>query len=129
VKTHPNDAELHELLGEVLLKERKFAGAQQEFMASVTIRPDYGVAYGSLAVAANENKDYALTIRALEARAKLMPETPVSYFLRATALDHLQNYKQAAQYYHLFLDAAGGKYPDEEWKARHRLVWIESNKR
>jgi tetratricopeptide (TPR) repeat protein len=124
-----NDAELHQLLGEVLLKERKFPDAQQEFAATLKLKPDLGVAYGSLAVAANENQNYALTIKALEVRAKLLPETPVSYFLRATALDHLQDYKQAAQYYHLFLDAASGKYPDEEWKARHRLVWIESKKR
>jgi Tfp pilus assembly protein PilF len=128
VSTHPNDADLHELLGEALLKERKFPDAQQEFMAAVKIKPDLGVAYGSLAIAANENQNYALTVKALEARAKLIPENPISYFLRATALDHLKDYKQADQYYHLFLDAASGKYPDEEWKARHRLVWIESKK-
>jgi len=128
VSTHPNDADFHELLGEALLKERKFPDAQQEFMAAVKIKPDLGVAYGSLAIAANENQNYALTVKALEARAKLIPENPISYFLRATALDHLKDYKQADQYYHLFLDAANGKYPDEEWKARHRLVWIESKK-
>ena len=128
LSTHPNDADLHELLGEALLKERKFPDAQQEFMTAVKIKPDLGVAYGSLAIAANENQNYALTVRALEARAKLIPENPISYFLRATALDHLKDYKQADQYYHLFLDAANGKYPDEEWKARHRLVWIESKK-
>ena len=129
IKGHPNDAELHQLLGEVLLKEHKFPDAQQEFIATVKIKPDLGDAYGSLAKAANENQNYALTIKALEVRAKLLPETPASYFLRATALDHLRNYKQAAQYYHLFLDAANGKYPDDEWKARHRLIWIESKKR
>jgi tetratricopeptide (TPR) repeat protein len=128
VSAHQSDAELHGQLGEVLLKERKFADAQQEFMATIKLKPDLGLAYGSLAVAANENQNYPLTIKALELRAKLLPETPVSYFLRATALDHLQDYKQAGQYYHLFLDAANGKYPDEEWKARHRLVWIESKK-
>jgi tetratricopeptide (TPR) repeat protein len=129
IKGHPNDAELHQLLGEVLLKERRFPDAQQEFIATVKIKPDLGDAYGSLAKAANENQNYALAIKALEVRAKLLPETPASYFLRATALDHLRDYKQAAQYYHLFLDAANGKYPDDEWKARHRLIWIESKKR
>jgi len=128
IKAHPNDAELHQLLGEVLLKERKYPDAQQEFLATVKIKPDFGDAYGSLAIAANENQNYALTIKALEVRAKLLPETPASYFLRASALDHLRDYKQAAQYYHLFLDAANGKYPDDEWKARHRLIWIESKK-
>ncbi|MGD0468366.1 MAG: tetratricopeptide repeat protein [Terriglobales bacterium] len=129
IKAHPNDAELHQLLGEVLLKERKYPDAQQEFMVTVKVKPDFGVAYGTLAIAANENQNYALAIKALEVRAKLLPETPSSYFERASALDHLRDYKQAAQYYHLFLDAANGKYPDDEWKARHRLIWIESKKR
>lgn len=127
-RARPDDAEAHDLLGEVLLKERKFPDAQQEFVTSVKIKPDLGVAYGGLAIAANENQNYALTVKALEVRAKLLPEDPISYFLRATAFDHLKDYKQAGQYYHLFLDASGGKYPNEEWKARHRLVWIESGK-
>lgn len=126
---HPNDADLHGQLGGVLLKEHKFPDAQAEFIATIKLKPDLGEAYGSLAVAANETNNYPLTIKALDARAKLLPETPVSYFLRATALDHLQDYKQASKYYHLFLDSAGGKYPDEEWKARHRLVAIEPKKR
>ena len=127
-RARPDDAEVHDLLGEVLLKERKFTDAQQEFATSVKIKPDLGVAYGDLAIAANENQNYALTVKALEVRAKLLPENPISYFLRATAFDHLRDYKQAGQYYHLFLDASGEKYPNEEWKARHRLVWIESGK-
>lgn len=126
--SRPNDADLHGQLGEVLLKEHKFNDAETEFITAIKLKPDLGAAYGSLAVAANETKNYPLTIKALDARAKLLPETPVSYFLRATALDHLQDYKQASQYYHLFLDSAAGKYPDEEWKARHRLVAIEPKK-
>ena len=39
------------------------------------------------------------------------------------------DYKQAAVDYHLFLDSAGGKYPDQEWQARHRLIAIEPKKR
>jgi cytochrome c-type biogenesis protein CcmH/NrfG len=128
IVSHPNDAEAHDSLGEVLLKERKFTEAQQEFITTVKLKPDLGLAYGSLAIAANENQNYALTIKALEVRAKLLPENAISYFLRATALDHQTNYKDAARYYHLFLDAANGKYPNEEWKARHRLVWIDSRK-
>jgi len=128
ITVHPSDAELHGQLGEVLLNEHKFPEAQQEFMTTIKLKPDFGAAYGSLAVAANENQNYALTIKALDVRDKPQPEIPRSYFLRATALDHLRDYKQAAQYYHRFLDAASGKYPNEEWKARHRLVWIESKK-
>ncbi len=124
----PNNAELHHGLGQALLKQRKFPEAQEEFLAAVKIRPDFGAGYGDLAAAANENKNYDLVIKALDARAKLLPEIPVSYFLRATAYDHLRDYRQATANYHLFLQVANGQYPDQEWQARHRLIAIEPKK-
>ena len=54
------------------------------------LKPDFGEAYGDLAFAAGENKDYPLVIKALDARVKLLPENPVTYFLRASAYDHLR---------------------------------------
>ncbi|MBV8053242.1 MAG: tetratricopeptide repeat protein [Acidobacteriaceae bacterium] len=126
--TNPNDAQAHHGLGVVLLKEKKFPLAQQEFLTAIRLKPDFGAAYGDLAVAANENKNYELAIKAADARAKYLPEIPVSYFLRATAYDHLRDYKQAAVNYHKFLEVAQGAYPDQEWQARHRLIAIEPKK-
>jgi tetratricopeptide (TPR) repeat protein len=125
---NPRDAELHHGLGVVLMKKKNFAAAQQELLTTVKLKPDYGAAYGDLAVVANENKNYELAIKATDARAKFLPEIPVSYFLRATAYDHLRDYKQAAENYHRFLEVAHGDYPDQEWQARHRLIAIEPKK-
>ncbi len=124
----PGDAELHCDLGKALLKQRKFPDAQQELMAAVSLKRDFGGAWGDLAVAANENKNYELAIKALDARAQLLGEIPVGYFLRATAYDHLRAYKQAAENYHRFLEVANGQFPDQEWQARHRLIAIEPKK-
>lgn len=124
----PADAELHDDLGEALLKDKKFPEAQQELLAAVKLKPDFGVAYGNLAVAASENKDYQLAIKAADARAKFLPEIPISFFLRATAYDHLREYKQAVENYRRFLEVAGGKYPDQEWQARHRLIALNPKK-
>ena len=129
LKSNPNDAELHNSLGEILLKQKQFPEAEQEFEAAIKLKPDFGLAYGNLAIAADENKNYPLAIRALDVRDKLLPPTTVGHFMRATAYDHLHDYKQASVYYHLFLDAAKGKYPDQEWQARHRLIAIEPKKR
>jgi tetratricopeptide (TPR) repeat protein len=126
--TQPQDPDLHYRLGQTLMKLKKFSDAEQEFLATVKFKPDWGAAYGDLAVAANENQNYAMAIRALDARAKFLPEIPVGYFLRATAYDHLRDYHQAAANYHLFLQVANGKYPDQEWQARHRLIAIEPKK-
>ena len=125
---NPNDAALHQSLGKTLLDQKKFADAEKEFLAAVKLKPDLGAAYGDLAFAASENKDYPLTIKALEARVKFLPEIPFTYFLRATAYDHLKDFKRAAMNYHLFLNTANGKYPEQEWQASHRLVAIEAKK-
>ena len=128
LSSSPNETSLHLGLGRVLLKQKKFAEAEQELLKAAQLKPDSGETYGELAVAANENKDYQLAIKAADLRAKYLPENPMSYFLRATAYDHLRDAKQAAKYYHQFLDVAEGKYPDQEWQATHRLIAIEPKK-
>jgi tetratricopeptide (TPR) repeat protein len=128
IATHGRDAELHRQLGETLLLEKRFPEAQQEFATAVNLKPDLGEAYGGLAFAAGENKDYVLALRALDARAKLLPDVPIIYFLRGSAYDHLRDFKKAATNYRLFLNTAQGKYPDEEWQAKHRLIAIDPKK-
>ena len=128
VAVHPNDAELRRRLGRALLLEKKTKDAEQEFATAVKLKPDLGEAYGDLAFAASENQEYELAIRALDARGKLLPENPATYFVRASAYDHLRKFKPAAANYRLFLKTANGKYPDYEWKATHRLIAIEPKK-
>jgi len=120
----PNDAGLHYRFGRALLQQKKFDLAQQEILKSIQLKPG-GEAYGDLAIAANENKQYPMVVQALDLRAKLLPENPMTYFLRATAYDHMHDNKQASKYYHEFLNVAGGKFPDQEWQATHRLIAIE----
>lgn len=124
----PNDGALHQSLGKALLEQKKFAEAEKELLVTVKLKPDLGDAYGDLAFAASENKDYPLTIKALDARAKFLPEEAITYFVRASAYDHLKDYKRAAANFHLFLNMAHGKYPDQEWQAKHRLIAIEPKK-
>jgi Flp pilus assembly protein TadD len=129
VTAQPKDPELHRGLGQALLRQKKFAEAEQEFLAAVRLKRDSPDAYVDLAFAASENKNYELAIRALNGRAMLNAEMPpVCFFLRASAYDHLRDYKQAALDYHHFLDVAKGKYPDQEWQATHRLIAIEPKK-
>ncbi len=130
VTAQPRDPELHRGLGQALLRQKKFPEAQQEFLAAVRLKRDWPDVYVDLAFAASENKNYELTIRALNGRAMLNAEMPaICFFLRASAYDHLRDYKQAALDYHQFLNVANGKYPDQEWQATHRLIAIEPKKR
>jgi predicted Zn-dependent protease len=124
----PKDPALHQSLGQTLLKGKKYAAAQQEFEEAVTLKPDFGEAYGDLAFAASANKNYPLTLKALDMRVKFLPEEPSTYFMRASAYDHLTDVKRAVLNYHLFLNSAHGKYPDYEWQAKHRLIALEPKK-
>jgi tetratricopeptide (TPR) repeat protein len=120
----PTDAQLHLDYGTALMHQLKYPEAQAVLLKAVQLKPNLVEAYFDLGYAAEQNKNYDLTIRALDARAKLQPETPATYFLRATAFDNLRMYKPAAENYKLFLGVAGGKFPDQEFQARHRLKAI-----
>jgi tetratricopeptide (TPR) repeat protein len=123
----PTDAQLHLDYGTALMHQLKYPEAQAVLLKAVQLNPNMVQAYSDLAYAAEQNKNYELTIRVLDARAKLQPETPATYFLRATAYDNLRMYKPAAANYKLFLGVAGGKFPDQEFQARHRLKAILPN--
>ncbi|MFB3815223.1 MAG: tetratricopeptide repeat protein [Terriglobales bacterium] len=128
LQRNPNDAAARAGLGSALLHLRKPQVALNELLAAVKLDPKLGEAYGDLAIAASQNKNYELTVKALDARAQLLPETPATYFLRATAYDNLHLTKEAAANYRRFLEAADGRFPDQEWQARHRLIAIEPTK-
>ena len=125
VQAAPNDATLHYMYGNALLRLHKNAEAAQQALAAIKLNPKLGEAYNDLAFAAAENKDYALSLKALDARAQFYPETQGTYFLRATNYDNLRDMKQAVAAYKQFLAVADGKFPDQEWQARHRLIAID----
>jgi Flp pilus assembly protein TadD len=125
VQKMPKNAEAHLALGSLLMHTRKYPEAQQELLLAVQLKPDLAGAYGSLAVVSAENKNYQLTLKALDYRAKFLPEQPLTYFLRATTFDNLKAVPQAVDYYQRFLAADQGKLPDQEWQARHRLMALD----
>lgn len=124
IAQNPNDAQLYSDYGSALVHQHQYPEAQAALLKAIQLNPRLVEAYFDLGYAAEQNKNYELTIRVLDARAKLQPETPATYFLRATAYDSLKMYKPAAENYKLFLKVAGGKFPDQEFQARHRLKAI-----
>jgi Flp pilus assembly protein TadD len=125
VQKMPQDAQAHYSLGGLLMNEKKFEESQRELLTALKLKPDLADAYGNLAVVAAANKDYVLALRALDARAKYLPEIPATYFLRATSFDNLKDIPHAVEYYQRFLAIDDGKFPDQEWQARHRLIAID----
>ncbi len=121
----PQDAEAHFALGSALMEEKKYPESQEELLYAARLKPDIPELYGNLAVVAVSNKNYDLAIRALDERAKYLPETPATYFWRAISYDNLKATAKAVENYKKFLATDGGKMPNQEWQARHRLIAID----
>ncbi len=124
----PDDPELLDEVADALIHLRRFAEAEAilfralahpQMFPTPASRAD---AAGHLAFAASQNFHPEVVLQALSVRATVLPQSPSSLFLAATAHDRLHHRKEAADLYRQFLLVANGKFPDEESEARHRLL-------
>lgn len=130
----PADPTLLDDRADALIHLKRYAEAQQ-ILDRATAQPsafsnreDLAAAASHLAFAASQNNDPNTTLRALQLRATILPQSPSSLFLAATAHDKLHHVRQASDLYKQFLSVANNKFPDEEWEARHRLIALDHMK-
>lgn len=121
----PQDPALLVAHGQNLIRQLKYAEAFAAFDKATRLDPSNTDGWSGLAFAASKTNQPLITIQALTMRAKSLPELPSTYFLWATAYDALHQKANAATYYHHFLTASAGKFPDQEWQARQRLLVLE----
>ena len=124
----PEDPALLVAHGQELIQQMKYGAAYAAFDQATRLEPASGDAWSGLAFAAMRTGQPAVTLHALTMRSKLLPEVPATYFLWATSYDTLHEKAEAISYYHRFLEASAGKFPDQEWQARQRLVLLEKQK-
>ena len=130
----PQDPTLLDDSANVQIHLKKFAEAESLLKRAIAQpsafpgKDDLALAASHLAFAASENNDPTTTLQAIEIRDKVLPQSPSSLFLAATAHDKLHHTKQATDLYKQFLSVANGQFPDEEWEARHRLITLDHTK-
>lgn len=124
----PEDPDLLVGHGHNLLELLKYSEAFAAYDKATRLDPANAGAWGGLAFAASKTNQPSVTLHALTMRSRYLPETPSTYFLWATAYDSLHDKVSAAAYYHHFLDASAGKFPNQEWQARQRLLLLEGKK-
>jgi predicted Zn-dependent protease len=125
LSAHPNDPDLLIAHGRSLIRQLKFAEAFSLFNRATQQDPANADGWSGLAFAASKTGNPEVTLHALTMRSKYLPDIPSTYFLWATSYDTLHDKAAAITYYHHFLEAAAGKYPDQEWQARQRLLLLE----
>jgi tetratricopeptide (TPR) repeat protein len=118
---NPNDSGLLIAHGQNLVHQGLVAQAYAIFDKATKIDASSADAWSGLAFTASRTNRPDVTVHALTMRSQYAPENASSLFLWATAYDSLHQKDQAVAYYHRFLDAAGGKFPNQEWQARQRL--------
>lgn len=130
----PNDPKLLDALGSTQVMQGQDAEAEATLEKAVALRAGFGddqawgEAEGHLAFAASKNNDPQTCLQALAARATVLPESPTSLFLEATAYDHLRKRSEAIKAYQAFLTVAGGKFPDQEWQAKQRVQLLDKER-
>ena len=130
IRQSQNDGELLDEYADALIRlhrSAEAAAALRPLLTRTDLFPreqERAEAAGRLAFAASQSNDPSTVLQALAVRATVLPQSPATLFLAATAHDKLHDVKQAADLYHQFLAAANGKFPDEEFEARHRLITL-----
>ena len=120
----PNDPALLIGHGQNLIRQLRYAEAFAAFNKATQLDPANPDGWSGVAFAASRTNQPSITLHALTMRSKYLPEVPSTYFLWATAYDTLHQNAEAAAYYQHFLDSAAGKFPDQEWQARQRLLLL-----
>ena len=127
----PKNYDLRMLAGRALRDQKKFPQAATQFVAAAQLKPDAVQPWSELAGVAVLAESYPQALAALDKVKALGGETTSHLYLRAIILDKLRQLKPALAAYQAFLATSGGKYPDEEFKARQRarILQTELNKR
>jgi predicted Zn-dependent protease len=125
LKSRPDDPDLLIAHGQNLIRQQKFAEAFTAFSQATEKDEANPDGWSGLAFAASKLGRPEVTLHALTMRSKYLPDIPSTYFLWATSYDTLHDKTAAITYYHHFLEAAAGKYPNQEWQARQRLLVLE----
>lgn len=121
----PDDNEVRMFYRRLLRDQRKFPEAAAQFQAVATRDPQSARAWSELAGVLLVAEQYPQALAALDRVRALGAETPPDLFFRGLAFDHLNQAKQALENYNGFLAASKGAFPNQEWQARGRVVFLE----
>jgi tetratricopeptide (TPR) repeat protein len=117
---HPEDFELHMVVGRLYRDKREFAKAANQFTAAAQITPDSVQAWNEAAASFVLAELYPQALAALDKIHTLNAETAGDFYFRAIVLDKLRQVKPALANYQRFLQLSEGKFPDQEFIARQR---------
>jgi tetratricopeptide (TPR) repeat protein len=130
----PNSPTLLDDLGTAQVMQQHYAEAETTLSQAAALRDQFrddklwAETETHLAFAASKNNDPKTCLQALAARSTVLPNSAYPLFLQAISYDSLHQFKEARDAYKAFLALADGKFPTEEFQARHRLIALQNEK-
>lgn len=121
VQAEPANFDMRMFYGRLLRDQKRYDEAVQQFYAAVQQRKESPEAWNEFTAMLILLKKYDMALNALEKVKSMNGETPAYFYFRAIMLDAMTQHEPALDSYQRFLAVAGGKFPDEEWKARQRV--------
>jgi tetratricopeptide (TPR) repeat protein len=131
---HPDDPALLDDLGSAQVMQQHYTAAVATLTRAIGLRSAFhddqawAEAETHLAFAASKNGQPRLCLDALASRSTVLPDAAYPLFLEAISHDSLKQYRDAERAYKAFLALANGKYPNEEFQAKHRLIALQNMK-
>lgn len=126
IETHPNEARLYGVLGATLIHERKYRQAENAFQQELRLSPESISGKQGLASALYSEGRYAEAIPLLASVLQAPHPSAQMYFALAACYDRLHAVRPAIQAYEEFIQASGGKPPDQAWRAQQRINLLEA---
>ncbi len=125
LRTNPNDFDVLLAVGKMEMAKHNYPVCANLFLQAAKVKPDSAEAWNNAASALILAGSYPQAIAALDHIRAMGAEKPANLYWRAVVLDKLHQPKPALASYQQFLAESQGKYPDQEFLARHRSIALE----
>ena len=125
VYAEPNNWDLTMALGRLLRDMKKYPNAVGVFSRAAQLQPQKKESWSELGGMLFVLQDYPKALVAFDKLIELGDASTGALYFRAITLDHMHEYKLSLPAYEKFLAVSQNKSPDEEFKARQRIIVIK----
>lgn len=125
VNAEPGNWDLMMALGRLLRDMKQFPNAANVFSRAAQVQPQKKESWSELGGMLFVLKEYPKALMAFDKLIELGDPSTGALYFRAITLDHMHDYKLSLPAYEKFLSVSQNKSPDEEFKARQRIIVIK----
>lgn len=125
LRSNPDDYDVRMAVGKIYRDRHQYPAAAEQFTTAAKLQGNPVPALNEAVSAYVLAELYPQAIATLDKIHSLNADTAGDFYYRAIVMDKLHQIKPAIAAYQKFLEMSQGKYPDQEFIARHRSKLLE----